>query len=538
MVKISFGLVNERCELTNAGALLADESPIRCSRLFCTRWNGLNKSGGAVDALDDVEYSGSVISLIENGEAFIKRNCKMKWRKIANSREEMPGYVERSYHEALVNALAHRDYLVNGSEVHIDIYDDRMEIYSPGGMPDGSMIQDRDPFTVASTRRNPVLADVFNRLGYMERKGSGFGKIISGYEFQINYNESKRPYIVQHITEEAEHFTNTKGSSPDIKKIVQELIIKGDVRERMISIFDWERLDSGKDWTFVLRKKIKTKYGENAAHINHVNKKALNYFQYYRLEIDCNGEMKFDTFCDSNQDEAEEWNKICYAYDFVEDKHRGAQNPVEGLMYSDIDNIHAILLTREKTLPNISALMNTLMETDAKERVSKELLLEAIDDFEKDNIDSRECISEWKSKVAAETEMITKKAMKKILNMRTGIASKFNRFLHEKYGVWIDGELRKGEFEATYQIGNLLNIKYEYNEKDYLDGRTFVYYVGAKSKRLAYPNACCMRKVISLGEELEYEEALPLMAVEFVRNSQYTVLPFPFKYLREYIEQC
>ena len=296
--------------------------------------------------------------------------------------------------------------------------------------------------------------------------------------------------------------------------------------------------NSEKDWTFVFRKKIKTKYGENAAHINHVNKKALNYFQYYRLKIDCNGEMEFDTFCDSNQDEAEEWNKICYAYDFVEDKHRGAQNQVEGLMYSDIDNIHAILLTREKTLPNISALMNTLMETDAKERVSKELLLEAIDDFEKDNIDSRECISEWKSKVAAETEMITKKALKKILNMRTGIASKFNRFLHEKYGVWIDGELRKGEFEATYQIGNLLNIKYEYNEKDYLDGRTFVYYVGAKSKRLAYPNACCMRKVISLGEELEYEEALPLMAVEFVRNSQYTVLPFPFKYLREYIKQC
>ena len=68
-----------------------------------------------------------------------------------------------------------------------------MEIYSPGGMPDGSMIQDRDPLTVPSTRRNPVLADVFNRLGYMERKGSGFGKIISGYEFQINYDESKIP---------------------------------------------------------------------------------------------------------------------------------------------------------------------------------------------------------------------------------------------------------------------------------------------------------------------------------------------------------
>ena len=133
------------------------------------------------------------MSLIDNGEAFIKRNAKLMWRKTANSREEMPEYVERSYHEALVNALAHRDYLVNGSEVHIDIYDDRMGIYSPGGMPDGSIIQDRDPLTVPSTRRNPVLADIFNRLGYMERKGSGFGKIIGGYEFQINYDESKKP---------------------------------------------------------------------------------------------------------------------------------------------------------------------------------------------------------------------------------------------------------------------------------------------------------------------------------------------------------
>ena len=60
-------------------------------------------------------------------------------------------------------------------------------------MPDGSIIQDRDPLTVPSTRRNPVLADIFNRLGYMERKGSGFGKIIGGYEFQINYDESKKP---------------------------------------------------------------------------------------------------------------------------------------------------------------------------------------------------------------------------------------------------------------------------------------------------------------------------------------------------------
>lgn len=75
--------------------------------------NGLNKSGGAVDALDDAEYSGSVISLIENGEAFIKRNCKMKWRKTANSREEMPEYSSFSFKKRvgqIIGSLTRANY--------------------------------------------------------------------------------------------------------------------------------------------------------------------------------------------------------------------------------------------------------------------------------------------------------------------------------------------------------------------------------------------------------------------------------------------
>ena len=124
-----------------------------CSAHAGTCWT---KAAARWTPLDDAEYSGSVLSLIENGEAFIKRNARMMWRKTPNSREELPEYVERSYHEALVNALAHRDYLVYGSEVHIDIYDDRLEIYSPGGMPDGSMIQDRDPLTVPSLSLIPI----------------------------------------------------------------------------------------------------------------------------------------------------------------------------------------------------------------------------------------------------------------------------------------------------------------------------------------------------------------------------------------------
>ena len=189
----SWNLKTESGKLTMAGALLADESPIRYSRVFCTRWNGLTKSGGVVDALDHQEYSGSLISLLNNAENFIKLNSKTIWKKTEDSRLEFPDYVHRSYFEVLVNALVHRDYLDFGSEVHVDIFDDRLEIYSPGGMFDGSRIQDRNLRRVPSRRRNPILADVFNRLGYMERSGSGFSKILDGYEKAPNFNMRKEP---------------------------------------------------------------------------------------------------------------------------------------------------------------------------------------------------------------------------------------------------------------------------------------------------------------------------------------------------------
>lgn len=66
----------------------------------------------------------------------------MRFEKKAQYRVDKPDYSERAVTEALVNALIHRDYLVMGSEVHIDMYDDRLEIYSPGGMYRGKPIQE------------------------------------------------------------------------------------------------------------------------------------------------------------------------------------------------------------------------------------------------------------------------------------------------------------------------------------------------------------------------------------------------------------
>ena len=179
--------------MTNGGALLSDDPPLRHSRLFCTRWFGLDKASGIMDAIDDKEFEGSLVSLLQDGDAFVKTNTKKRWKKTGHGRVEMPEYPEQAVFESIVNALIHRDYLETGSEVHIDIFDDRLEIYSPGGMYDGSLVQELDTNMVPSRRRNPVIADVFSRMHYMERRGSGFRKIKADYHNAVNFRPELEP---------------------------------------------------------------------------------------------------------------------------------------------------------------------------------------------------------------------------------------------------------------------------------------------------------------------------------------------------------
>ena len=113
--------------------------------------------------------------------------------KTKDGRIEMPDYPDRALLETCVNSLIHRDYLEYGSEVHVDIYDDRIEVYSPGGMFDGTLVQNLDLMNVESKRRNPVIADIFSRLNLMDRRGSGFKKIIRDYKGYETYTPDKKP---------------------------------------------------------------------------------------------------------------------------------------------------------------------------------------------------------------------------------------------------------------------------------------------------------------------------------------------------------
>lgn len=186
---LSFGLVTGTGFLTNAGALFADDSPLWQSRLYCTRWNGITKG----DAINDAEFTGNVLMLLRESMNFVKSNTKKGWEKLPNGRKNKPEYAERAILETMVNHFIHRDYTVVGGEVHLDIYDDRLVVTSPGGMYNGALIQDLDLADVSSERRNPILANVMAQLDYMEKRGSGLSRICNETKALKGYNEALKP---------------------------------------------------------------------------------------------------------------------------------------------------------------------------------------------------------------------------------------------------------------------------------------------------------------------------------------------------------
>ena len=186
---LSFGLVTNTGNLTNAGALFADDSPMWQSRLYCTRWDGKEKG----DAINDAEFTGNVLMLLREAMNFVKSNTKRGWEKLPDGRKNKPEYAERAVLEAMVNHFIHRDYTVMGSEVHLDIYDDRLTVTSPGGMYNGMLIQDLDIADVSSERRNPILANVMAQLDYMEKRGSGLTRICNETQALEGYKDELKP---------------------------------------------------------------------------------------------------------------------------------------------------------------------------------------------------------------------------------------------------------------------------------------------------------------------------------------------------------
>lgn len=129
---VSFMLATKDGYLTNAGLLLSDNPPFISCRLFATKWNGFNKTNeDEVD--DDKEFKGSILKQLDDAISFFDIHSKIKWKKVDGDTIYQKEYDREAIYEALVNGLIHRDYNNMGSEVCFNMYDNRIEITSPGG---------------------------------------------------------------------------------------------------------------------------------------------------------------------------------------------------------------------------------------------------------------------------------------------------------------------------------------------------------------------------------------------------------------------
>lgn len=157
---------------TNAVALLSDQ----CEHsIKCAVYEGTGKTKFKTRK----EFTGSVLRQMDEAYEFISLNNNLNSTIEGLKRVDNPDYPPYAIREALLNAIVHRDYDYSGS-ILINIFDDRMEFVSIGGLVKGMTMQ--DVMGGVSQSRNMVLANIFYRLELIESYGTGIRRIMESYE--------------------------------------------------------------------------------------------------------------------------------------------------------------------------------------------------------------------------------------------------------------------------------------------------------------------------------------------------------------------
>lgn len=147
--------------------------------ICCRLWKGKNKTGVV---LDSSRLRGSLAKVFAEALNFIERNTKTGWIKTEKGgRDEVRSYPKEAIREALVNAIAHRDYSISGTQIDVDIYSDRIEIVSPGSWLLSKDYNAYPAGSIPSIRRNSIIAACLDVANLMERGGTGFQTMIEAY---------------------------------------------------------------------------------------------------------------------------------------------------------------------------------------------------------------------------------------------------------------------------------------------------------------------------------------------------------------------
>ena len=171
---------------TVAGILLCTTEPeqrLPAARITATLYRGRDRSSEQIDAQ---EIAGPLDRQIAVAVAFVARNMRVGARK-EPGRVDLPQYSMRAVFEAVVNAVVHRDYSIRGSAIRLSMFEDRLEIQSPGPLPNNLTIESMARRQVT---RNEVLASMLGRMRvgeirggedrqyFMEKRGDGVPIIL------------------------------------------------------------------------------------------------------------------------------------------------------------------------------------------------------------------------------------------------------------------------------------------------------------------------------------------------------------------------
>jgi ATP-dependent DNA helicase RecG len=163
---------DDKLSITYAGLLFFGKEPqkfLKRSQLKLARFEGTTM----VKFLDKARTQGTLPEMLNQAEKFIRRNTRHGQKVVGFSGQTIHEYPYPALREALVNAVAHRDYGHPGS-IQVMIFDDRIEIVSPGGIPKGLSLQEVRGMHIP---RNAILCERFHDIGEMEEYGTGLKKM-------------------------------------------------------------------------------------------------------------------------------------------------------------------------------------------------------------------------------------------------------------------------------------------------------------------------------------------------------------------------
>ncbi len=186
---------------THAALLLSDSSARKryfpYAKIECARFKGTTKQV----FLDQTTIDDPIFETVEPCMAFIKKNIALGATIGEIYREDRWEYPLEAVREAMINAIIHRDYAILGSDIKVAIYDDMLEITSPGPLPDFLPIEELG--TGRSEIRNRVLAPIFKDLKLIEAWGSGIQKmkkeLVKYPEIALTIHEIGHAFQVQFI---------------------------------------------------------------------------------------------------------------------------------------------------------------------------------------------------------------------------------------------------------------------------------------------------------------------------------------------------